>query len=496
VRGERIELVDEFTGRVVDNRRWPDGLQAALEAKEGLPIRPGGHILGSITLQHFLMHYPGLSGMTATARPAAEEFLDVYGLRTVPIPPNRPCIRRDLPDVIFVDKQAKYRALVAEIRSKHETGRPVLVGTCSVAESELLAGRLRQAGIGCQVLNAKNDEAEAAIIAQAGAVGAVTISTNMAGRGTDIRLGGTAGTEWDRVVGLGGLYVIGTNRHESRRIDDQLRGRAGRQGDPGSSCFFVSLEDDLMVRFGIDSLIPARLRPAPQQEPVKRPVIRREVDRLQRIVEGQNCDIRRTLWRYSQLVERQRKTLQDWRWAVLTDSVDVGSFAVRVPEPHNYLCELLGEQAVEEAERAILLHHIDEGWANHLAFISHVREGIHLADIGGLDPLEEFHKQVAEAFRKLHGTIEELAAETLRSVEVIDGRIDLDKAGVRGPSSTWTYLVNDRVLSDLQQMLSGTHGIAFSAVAWLTTWPVLTWWTVREWFRRRQEGKGPEDSGP
>jgi preprotein translocase subunit SecA len=487
VRSDRIELVDEFTGRMVDDRRWPDGLQAALEAKEGLPIRPGGHILGSVTLQHFLMHYPRLSGMTATALPASVELSDVYGLTTVPILPNRPCIRRDLPDVIFTDKEAKYGALVAEITDTNRSGRPVLVGTCSVEESELLAGRLRQAGVACQVLNAKNDEAEAAIIAQAGAARAVTISTNMAGRGTDIRLGGAEGVERDRIVNLGGLYVIGTNRHESRRIDDQLRGRAGRQGDPGLSRFFVSLEDDLMVRYGIETLIPAKLRPKPQKEPVAHPVIRREVDRLQRIVEGQNRDIRKTLWRYSQLVERQRKTLQDWRMAVLSDPACLVVFAERLPERHRHLCGLLGKQAVEQAERAIMLHHIDECWADHLAFIAHVREGIHLADIGGLDPLEEFHKQVAEAFRMLHATIEARAAATLEAVEMINGRIDLAGAGVRGPSSTWTYLVNDRVLSDLQQMLSGPHSLAFSAVAWLTTWPVLAWWTLREWLGRARE---------
>jgi preprotein translocase subunit SecA len=488
VRSDRIELVDEFTGRVVDDRRWPDGLQAALEAKEGLPIRPGGNILGSITLQHFLMHYPGLSGMTATARPAAEELADAYGLKTVPIPPNRPCIRQDLPDVIFTHRQAKYSALVGEIASNHRDGRPVLVGTCSVEESELLAGRLLEAGITCQVLNAKNDEAEAAIIAQAGAAGAVTISTNMAGRGTDIRLGGSDGTDRGRVVNLGGLYVIGTNRHESRRIDDQLRGRAGRQGDPGSSRFFVSLEDDLMVRFGIDTLIPARLLPEPHEEPVAHPVIRREVNRLQRIVEGQNRDIRKTLWRYSQLVEKQRKSLRDWRMAVLTGSVGLDCFLELAGERHRHLCDVLGEELVEEAERAILLHHIDRCWAEHLAFIAHVREGIHLAEIGGLDPLEEFHKQAAEVFRALHATIEKRAAETLAAVEVVDGRIDLDRAGVRGPSSTWTYLVNDRVLSDILKMLSGPHSLAFSAVAWLTTWPVLAWWAVREWFRRRRGG--------
>src|SRR5215831_10392553 len=288
VRDGRIELVDEFTGRVMDDRRWPDGLQAALEAKENLPIRPGGRILGSITLQHFLKHYPGLSGMTATAQPAAEELEGFYGLKVVPIPPNRPCVREDLPDVIFTHKDAKHRSLIAEISRANATGRPVLVGTSSVEESESLARKLSQAGVACRVLNAKNDEAEAEIIAEAGAVGAVTISTNMAGRGTDIRLGGAREEERERVVVLGGLYVIGTNRHESRRIDDQLRGRAGRQGDPGTSRFFISLEDDLIQRYGVVSLIPASHRPVRQPGPITDPVVSREIARAQRIVEGQN----------------------------------------------------------------------------------------------------------------------------------------------------------------------------------------------------------------
>ncbi|HZS08206.1 MAG TPA: accessory Sec system translocase SecA2 [Blastocatellia bacterium] len=485
VRDKRIELVDEFTGRVVDDRRWPDGLQAALEAKEGLPIQPGGRILGSIALQHFLRQYPKLSGMTATAQPAAEELDGFYGLKVVPIPPNTPCVRQDLPDVVFTHREAKHQALVGEIRRAHEKGRPVLVGTSSVEESELLADRLREAGVECQVLNAKNDEAEAGIIAEAGAVGAVTISTNMAGRGTDIRLGGAGEEERERVVGLGGLYVIGTNRHESRRIDDQLRGRAGRQGDPGASRFFVSLEDNLMVRFGIDHLIPAQLRPAPQSEPVEHPVIRREVERLQRIVEGQNYEIRKTLWRYSSLVEEQRKKLQEWRMMVLTGEVEPGLCAERVPERYEALRARFGREIPEQAERAITLHHIDEAWAEHLAFIAQLREEIHLVSIGRMDPLHEFHKQIAEAFWKLQQAIEERIAGTFAAAEITEEGINIDQAGLRGPSSTWTYLINDQALSGLQQMLYSHGGTAFALGAVLTTWPLLFAWRVWRWLTKK-----------
>jgi preprotein translocase subunit SecA len=486
VRRDRIELVDEFTGRVVDDRRWPDGLQEALEAKEGLAIQPGGRILGSIALHHFLKQYPKLSGMTATALPAAEEFEDFYGLKVVPIPPNRPCHRKDLPDLIFTDKLAKYQALVDEIDRVHRTGRPILIGTCSVEESEMLAGQLQDAGIVCQVLNAKNDEAEAEIIARAGAARAVTISTNMAGRGTDIKLGGAREEGRGEVVSLGGLYLIGTNRHESRRIDDQLRGRAGRQGDPGTSRFFVSLEDDLMVRFGIDRLIPAKFRPAPQAEPIEHPVIRREIERLQRIVEGQNYEIRKTLRRYSSIVEEQRQKLQDWRMAILVGEAKPDLCAARVPERYHLLCERFGTETVERAERAITLHQIDQCWADHLAFTQHVREGIHLVGIGGLDPLREFQKQIAEAFWKLRQTIEDRIAEAFVSIKITNHGIDIDEAGLRGPSSTWTYLINDRALSDLHQMLFGRGNYASAAGGVLMTWPLLAaWWLWRRFTQGR-----------
>lgn len=487
VRDGRIELVDEFTGRVMDDRRWPDGLQAALEAKEGLTIRPGGRIVGSITLQHFLKQYPKLSGMTATAQPAAEELEDFYGLKVVPIPPNRPCVREDLPDVIFTHKEAKNRALIAEISRAHATGRPVLVGTSSVEESESLARKLREACVACRALNAKNDEAEAEIIAQAGAIGAVTISTNMAGRGTDIRLGGAGEEERERVVALGGLYVIGTNKHESRRIDDQLRGRAGRQGDPGTSRFFVSLEDDLMSRFGIDRLIPPKIRHATQDEPVEHPAIRREVERLQRIVEGQNYEIRKTLRRYTSLVEEQRKNLQDWRMDILTGQTEPALCAEHLPERYAELRERVGAEALRQAERAITLHHIDTAWAEHLALIAEIREGIHLVGLGRQDPLFEFTKRIANAFVELRQIIEERIVETFAMAEITERGIDLDQSRLRGPSSTWTYLINDRALPQLQQMLYGHGATAFAIGAVLTTWPMLVAWGV---WRKWTKGKG------
>ena len=486
VRGGRIELVDEFTGRVVDDRRWPDGLQAALEAKEELEIQPGGRILGSVSLQHFLKQYPKLGGMTATACPAAEELGEFYGLKVVPIPPNRPCVREDLPDAIFTHREAKHQALGEMIGREHARGRPILVGTGSVEESELLAGQLRDAGIESRVLNAKNDEEEAGIISRAGAMGAVTISTNMAGRGTDIRLGGVEEEEREAVVELGGLYVIGTNRHESRRIDDQLRGRAGRQGDPGTSRFYISLEDDLMTRFGIDDLIPAAIRPKRREKPVENPVIRREAERLQRIVEGQNFEIRKTLWRYSSLVEAQRGELQEWRTEVLMGEAGAEICEARGGDRYRALVGALGENTVRQAARIISLHHIDECWSKHLALVNQVREGIHLVGIGGLDPLHEFRKQIVQAFWQLRETIEGRIATAFATVEITSAGIDLEKAGLRGPSSTWTYLVNDRALGEIQQMLLGRGNMAFAPFAAATALPFWAGWQM---WRRMTKGK-------
>ncbi|UCG26486.1 MAG: accessory Sec system translocase SecA2, partial [Chloroflexota bacterium] len=275
VRDGRVQIVDDFTGRVVKDRHWPYGLQTAIEAKEGLYSSDEGRILGSITLQHFLRRYPHLSGMTATAQPAADELLEFYDLELLVVPPNRPCIRVDHADHVFPTLEAKRQALLAHIESIHQTGRPILVGTISVAESEQLAADLRAAGVQGNVLNARRDDQEARIVAEAGALGAVTISTNMAGRGTDIRLGGHDGRDYDRVAAQGGLYVIGTNLHESRRIDDQLRGRVGRQGDPGNSRFFVSLDDDLLTRYGIADSFGPRWRSAAGAAPSNSPILRR-----------------------------------------------------------------------------------------------------------------------------------------------------------------------------------------------------------------------------
>lgn len=453
VRDGKVELVDEFTGRVAEKRRWPYGLQAAIEAKEGLEIQPEGMIRGSITLIHLLQLYRKTSAMTATAQPAAEEFKEFYDLNIVVIPPNRSCIRIDFPDVVFTHKESKNKALIEEIRHVHATGRPILVGTSSVRESERLAAALQQAGVACQVLNAKNDELEAKIVAQAGSLNAVTISTNMAGRGTDIRLGGAEERDWEKVAGLGGLYVIGTNRHESRRIDNQLRGRAGRQGDPGSSIFFISLEDGLLKRYGIQELIPPQHRIPRQDNPIDDPVIGREIARAQCIIEGQNFEIRRTLWKYSSVVEEQRKIIHQKRHEVLLEGPSLHLLAAQTPQRFSRLHTALGERVLRNAVKQITLFHIDQCWAEYLAQIDHIREGIHLFSAGGQNPLDEFHKIVADRFQKLLRRIDDEIIKTFKSAEITEDGIDMAKEGLVGPTSTWTYLINDNPFGDFTKGL-------------------------------------------
>jgi preprotein translocase subunit SecA len=492
VRDGIVELVDEWTGRVADNRRWPNGIQPAVEAKEGVAVRPEGRILGSIPMQHFIQEYASLAGMTATAESAAEEFEAFFGLKTVVFPPNRTCGRIDAPDAIFANRVAKNAAVIAEIVDVHATGRPILVGTASVRDSEELGAELRRRGLICDVLNAKQDAHEAHIIARAGAPGALTISTNMAGRGTDIKLGADEASHAEAVE-KGGLYVIGTNRHESLRIDNQLRGRAGRQGDPGSSRFFVSLQDDLIERYGVMSLIPKHHRPGAHATIVEDPVVAREINRAQRIVEGQNFDIRRTLWRYSALVDDQRGILYRWRHDLLHGESDPGVWEKHAPDAYAALVAAVGEEAVRRAEQRVTMFVLDREWSDHLALIEDVREGIHLQRYGGREPLSEFHRQIVEAFSAMMDRINDESIAILRQLDVRDGQIDLSAAGIAGSSSTWTYLINDNPFSTLGLSLMASRNIGaaattgFIAMMYLPiTMIVSASIFVRRWLARRR----------
>ena len=373
-----IELVDEFKGRIALNRRWPAGLQTALEAKEGLELRSQGRILGSITLQNLIRMYPRRCGMTGTAATEAHEFREFYGMDVVKIPTHRPVIRIDHPDAIFEDKRWKERAVVHALGQMHALGRPVLVGTASVAESERLGALVAAAGIPHRVLNARQDAEEAAIVARAGERGAVTISTNMAGRGTDIVLG-------EGVAALGGLHVIGTNRHESRRIDHQLRGRAGRQGDPGSSQFFVSLHDDLLVRYGIANW----------------PADPESIGAVQRVVEGQYFEARQTLWKYAGLIEDHRNIAQGRRRELLMEGADVRVLAA-----------------------------IDLAWSDYLGAVTELREGIHWRSWGGREPFHEFITDAEQMFGELMERIESISTAEEDSRAGRDRR-HLDVSGER-----------------------------------------------------------------
>lgn len=442
IRNSKIELVDEFTGRVADSRQWPYGLQEAIEAREGIYAGTKGQIIASITLQNFIRQYPRIAGMTGTASSSSVEFLEFYGLSVAVIPTNRECIRTDHEDIIFTHWEAKLDALVKEIKTVHETGRPILIGTRSVNESELLAERLKLVGVSCTILNAKNDEQEAGIIANAGRPWSVTVSTNMAGRGTDIKLGGEHEEQHDLVVALGGLYVIGTNRHESRRIDNQLRGRAGRQGDPGSTRFYLSLEDDLMKQYRLKELIPEQLYPKNSPEPLDNKIIHRETARAQRIIEGQNFEIRRTLQKYNVLMERQRQMIFKWRYEVLFGILP-GIFKNKLPEKYVQLLPIIGENGLKKAEWQLMLYFISFCWTEYLDYLSYTRESIHLVNLAGKIPISEFNKTAILSYEKLLETIEQEVVALLSTAQISSDGIDMAREGLKAPSSTWTYLIDD-----------------------------------------------------
>ncbi len=489
VRDGGIQIVDAFTGRVMPDRHWPDGLQAALEAKEGLERRPDGQTLASMTLQRYLRGYARLCGMTGTARAAAEELRRFYGLEVIVIPTHRPVRRIDRPDVVFARREAKERAVVEEVTAAHAARRPVLVGTLTVEESERLGAALRARGVPCEVLNAKHDEQEARIVAGAGAEGAVTIATNMAGRGTDIRLGDDRPGSAGRVAAAGGLYVIGTSRHESRRVDLQLRGRAGRQGDPGESRFFLSLEDELLVRYGLRRLIPERALPLDGSAPIDHPVVRREIARAQRIIEGQEFEIRRTLAQYSASLEDQYAWVIERRAGLVTGAEAPDVWA-RDPARRARLVEAVGEEATCEAERTVSRVHLDRLWREHLGFCADLREGIHLVRLGGQDPLERFTREVRAAFTRLDDALDAAVFASLDDVRAADGYVDLGGLDVKGPSSTWTYLVNDDPFRDQVALAltgAGGKGMAIYAAAFLT--PLFALWLLVDRFARRRKGR-------
>lgn len=487
VKDGEVIIVDEFTGRLMPGRRWSDGLHQAIEAKEGVKIENENQTLATITFQNYFRMYRKLAGMTGTADTEAEEFAKIYNLDVVVIPTNKPMIRKDYPDVIYKTERAKFNAIVKEVEECHLRGQPVLVGTTSIEKSEILSHMLRKKGIKHTVLNAKYHEKEAEIVAQAGRLGAVTIATNMAGRGTDIVLGGnpegllidfirnkkdyseeeykkelqrlreTCEKERQEVVRLGGLHIIGTERHEARRIDNQLRGRAGRQGDPGSSRFYLSLEDDLMRIFGSDRINGLmNLLKMDENVPIENKMVTKAIENAQKRVESHNFDIRKHLLEYDDVMNRQRQEIYSFRRDVLqSDSVKdrifemienevedllliycpegadewnldglknalYGIFSIdfdleglrsldqiteylisNIKESYEKKEQEVGSELMRYIEKTVLLQVIDIQWKDHLLSLDHIKEGIGLRGYAQKDPLVEYKKEAFEIFSEM-----------------------------------------------------------------------------------------------
>ena len=462
VKDGEVVIVDEFTGRLMFGRRYSDGLHQAIEAKEGLKVERESQTLASVTFQNYFRMYKKLAGMTGTAKTEEKEFIDIYGLEVLPIPPNKPLARVDLPDQIFKTKAAKYRAVVRNAVERHQTGQPILIGTTSITQSEELSDMLLRAGVPHKVLNAKHHEKEAEIVADAGQMGMVTIATNMAGRGTDITLG-------EGVPELGGLAILGTERHESRRIDNQLRGRAGRQGDPGSSQFFLSLEDDLMRIFGADNITGIMDKLGMEEdEPIEHSLITKSIERAQKKVEDHNYNIRKYVLEYDDVMNQQREVLYEQRRRILrneslrdtinemidklvTESVDAYADEKLYPEEWDYeglykhlsqyflteeimssqdmeeysrqellerlleiahaeyqdRVDMLGDAMFGQLEKAIMLRVVDNKWMEHLDNMDMLREGIGLRAYGQKNPLVEYKFEAFDMFQNMIAAIQD-----------------------------------------------------------------------------------------
>lgn len=474
VRDDEIIIVDEFTGRLMTGRRYSDGLHQAIEAKEGVRIQRESQTLATITFQNYFRMYDKLAGMTGTAKTEEDEFLKIYKLPVVVIPTNMPVKRVDHPDVVYKNKRAKYRAVTAEVERVHEKGQPVLIGTTSIEQSEELSGYLKKRGIPHSVLNAKFHEKEAQIVADAGQRGVVTIATNMAGRGTDIKLG-------EGVPELGGLFIIGTERHESRRIDNQLRGRSGRQGDPGESRFYISLEDDLMRLFASETISKIMDRLGMEEdEPIEHTLITRSIENAQKKVEARNFDIRKHVLEYDDVMNQQREILygerkkilrgenlrenirgmvnhiikqemnqyaneklypEEWQLGELIKDAEKifappGSLKLSeleamsrdelkmhleklAEDTYKQREQMFTEQVMRELEKVVMLRIVDNKWMEHLDHMDMLREGINLRAYGQRAPLVEYKIEALSMFEEMEGAIQDQIATTMYHVAVV-----------------------------------------------------------------------------
>jgi preprotein translocase subunit SecA len=427
VANNEIVIVDPFTGRLQPGRRWSEGLHQAIEAKEGVKVQKETKAVASITFQNYFRFYEKLSGMTGTAQTSKEEFYKVYGLDVITIPTNRDIKRVDHTDLIFQTEKGKWQAIAKHIKELQDNGQPVLIGTVSIERNELLSAYLSSEGVKHTVLNAKNHEKEGEIIAAAGKRGSVVVATNMAGRGVDIKLGGVEATDTqaEEIRNLGGLHVIGTERHEARRIDDQLRGRSGRQGDTGETQFYVSLDDDLMRVFGSENIKNMMGRfGIPEDQPIENKLISRAIETAQRRIEGFNFDARKQTLEYDDVMNHQRKTIYGRRHAMLFSDRDfiegfLSDLQVAYPDLETIIPErkkLVGDEPFYEAVRRIVLYVTDVLWVEHLETMEYLRSSVNLRAYGQREPLIEYKKEGLRLFRELETASRDQIAGLIRSM--------------------------------------------------------------------------------
>ncbi len=428
VRDGEIVIVDEFTGRLQPGRRWSEGLHQAIEAKEGVEVQKESRTFASITYQNYFRLYDKLSGMTGTAKTSSEEFYKVYGLDVVEIPTNKPVVRKDHNDFIYQTEKGKFAAIARKIKEVNADGQPVLVGTVSIEKNELLSMYLKREGIAHEILNAKNHEREGEIVAEAGKKGRVTVATNMAGRGVDIKLGGALATQeqYEEVKSLGGLFVIGTERHEARRIDNQLRGRSGRQGDPGETQFFVSLEDSLMRVFASDNIKNLMGKfGIPEDEAIENSLVSRALETAQTRIEGFNFDSRKHVLEFDNVLDKQRHAVYARRRAILTGSSDdvarvLSELAAENEEAKKVLAEkeeALGREHFLSHARTIVLQTMDMLWVEHLESMEYLRGSVNLRAYGQRDPLVEYRKEGARLYRELEMTLTGQVFELIEALQ-------------------------------------------------------------------------------
>ena len=402
VQGDEVVIVDEFTGRLQPSRRWRDGLHQAIEAKENLSIKNESRTIASITYQNYFRMYKKISGMTGTAHSSREEFYKVYGTEVTQVPTHRPKKRIDHQDKIFKNNSGKNQAIAEKVKELNEKGQPVLIGTASIEKNEEVHKVLNKAKINNEVLNAKNHEREGEIIAQAGRKGAVTIATNLAGRGVDIKLGGADGNDndYNEVKKLGGLFVLGTERHEARRIDDQLRGRSGRQGDEGETQFFVSMDDSLLRAFGTERMKTIMDRfGLEDNQPIENRMISKSIESAQKRVEGHNFDSRRYALEYDNVLNDQRSEVYTKRREILFSSnEDVGKRIIEIAEDAKRKKDELGDDAFYNASRLLLLQVLDSVWSEHLELMEYSRSSVSLRSYGQMDPMIEYKKEAKALF--------------------------------------------------------------------------------------------------